>query len=256
MKSMFQMLFLFVIIVAQGCVTTTTNKAVVNTEAAYKTRIELGMKYLEQGMRDNARYQFSKALKLKKNSAEAYQGIAMVHQANGEIEPAGEAFVTALKYADEKNRSAIKVAYGNFLNETGKYAEACPYFEEAAADYEYGGRPEALYLAGKCAARTGNLLRQKAAFEHALNLNPNLPPVLMDLAEISFADGEYTKTKRLLDRLDTLTKPTARSLWLNIRIERIFGNRDKEASLVLALKNLFPYSKEYLEYKRLTENNK
>ncbi|HEY0894045.1 MAG TPA: type IV pilus biogenesis/stability protein PilW, partial [Cellvibrio sp.] len=40
------------------------------------------------------------------------------------------------------------------------------------------------------------------------------------------------------------------ALLLGIRLERVFGNKDKEASYLLVLKNRFPYSKEYLEYKQ------
>lgn len=235
-----------------GCVTT-TNRQPVDIDAAYGKRIELGTKYLEIGKRDNARYQFMRALKYKKDSAPAYQGIAMVHQANGEMEPAEDAFKKALKLADDSNRSAVYVAYGNYLMETGQVAEACPYFEGAANDYDYTHRAAALYAAGRCAAKIGNTARAKSAYEHALNLNPNHTPTLIELAEIYFAEGQYPKAKKLVDRLATMAKPTAQSLWLGIRIERIFGNRDKEASLAMALKNLHPYSKEYLEYKRLAE---
>lgn len=243
---------LFSLLVVQGCVTT-TNKPQINEESAHSTRIDLGMKYLQEGLRDNARYQFSKALKLKKNSAEAYQGIALVHQGNGELEPAKAAFQKALKYADNTNRSSIQVSYANYLIEVGKVEQACDLFETAAVDYDYKGRAEALYFAGKCAAKLGNSARHKSALEHALNLNPNFSAAVLDLAEIYFTSGEYAKSKQLLDRLETLAPPTARSLWLGIRIERIFGNRDKEASLALSLKNRFPYSKEYLEYKKLTD---
>lgn len=241
------------LMLTQGCVTTGDNRAQIDVESAHSKRIELGMNYLAEGMRDNARYQFSKALKLKKNSAQAYQGIAMVHQGNGEIEPAANAFKKALRYSDASNASSIRVAYGNYLVQLGRFSEACDLFEKSALDYDYKGRAEALYLAGKCAARLGNRLREKSALEHSLNLNPNAPAVILDLAEIYFNNGEYAKSKQLLDRLETLAEPSARNLWLAIRIERIFGNRDKEASLALLLKNRHPYSKEYLEYKQLQD---
>lgn len=234
----------------QACVTT-SNRPQVNVDSAHDKRIELGQNYLFEGMRDNARYQFSKALELKSNSAEAYQGIAMVHQGNGELEPAEEAFKKALRYSSNSNISSIRVSYGNFLILTGKVEDACELFEKSAVDYDYKGRAEALYFAGRCAAKLGNTLRERSALEHSLNLNPNAPAVVLDLAEIYFKAGEYPKAKALLDRMETLAEPTARSLWLSIRIERIFGNRDKEASLALLLKNNFPYSKEYLEYKQL-----
>lgn len=233
-----------------GCVST-TNRTAVNLEGAYDKRIELGMNYLSIDKRDNARRQFSKALELKKNGAEAYHGIALVHQANGEVGPAADAFQKALRLADDKSVSAINVSYGKFLLERGQAAKACPYFEKAADDFDFTRRAEALFLAGQCAAATGSAARAKQAYEHALNLNNSLSPVLIELAEVYFNEGEYAKSKRLLDQFLKLNKPTARSLWLGIRTERIFGNKDKEASYAMQLKNLHPYSKEYLEYKRL-----
>ena len=47
-----------------------------------------------------------------------------------------------------------------------------------------------------------------------------------------------------------LAQPTAKSLWLAVRIEDSFGNRDAAASQGLKLKNLFPYSSESLEYQK------
>jgi type IV pilus assembly protein PilF len=231
-----------------ACVTT-TNRTPPNMDAAHDKRIELGMKYLGVGKRDNARYQFSEALELKKNSASAYHGIAMVHHANGETKHAEENFKKALRYATEKQKSPIYVSYGRFLMQRGEAKDACDYFEKAATDFDFTNRAEALYFAGQCARLTGNNARVKPALEHALNLSPDFVEPMVELAEIYFQEGEYTKSRRLLSRYEKLSNPTATSLWLGIRIERVFGNKDKEASYALALKNMHPYSKEYLEYK-------
>lgn len=248
MKRMIGMMI--VLAAAGGCVTT-SNQRPVDVEAAYDKRIELGMKYLSVSKKDNARRQFSKALEMKKNGAEAHHGIALVHQANGEVQPAGEAFKKALRLSDEETQAPISVSFGKYLVDRNRVSDACPYFEKAAKDFDYGRRAEALFLAGQCAAMTGNQERAKPAYEHAVNLNQNYSPALIELAEIYFNEGEYTKSKRLLDRFVKLNTPTARSLWLGIRLERVFGNRDKEASYALSLKNMHPYSKEYLEYKNL-----
>lgn len=235
-----------------GCVKT-TNQRLVNPESAHDKRIELGMQYLGIDKRDNARRQFTKALEYRKNSAEAWHGIGMVHEANGETEPAGKAFQKALRFADKSNRTPIAVSYGKFLMNQQEPDKACPYFEEAGADFDYNRRFEALFFLGKCSAITGDVARVKSSYEHALNLNDRFTAPMVDLAEIYFNEGEYSRSKRMLDRFLTLSKPTAQSLWLSIRIERVFGNRDKEASNALALRNLFPYSKEYLEYKQLNQ---
>lgn len=254
MNTWYRSVFLFAILAGAlaGCVTT-TNRTPVNTDAAHDKRVELGMKYLEAGKRDNARWQFSKALEMKKNSPRAYHGIALLHQANGEMDHAEDAFKKALRYADPKQISPIRVSYGRYLMDTGEAKRACEYFEKAAEDFDYQARPEALYFAGQCAQKTGNTARVKPAYEHALNLNPKFVPPMVELAEIYFREGEYAKSKRLLSRFEKVAKPTSASLWLGVRIERIFGNKDKEASYALALKNLHPYSKEYLEYRKTLE---
>jgi type IV pilus assembly protein PilF len=166
------------------------------------------------------------------------------------MDHADEAFKKALRYAEVKQLSPIRVSYGRYLMETGDAKKACDYFEKAAEDFDYQSRAEALYFAGQCAQKTGDTSRVKPAYEHALNLNPQFVAPMVDLAEIYFREGEYAKSKRVLTRFEKVAKPTSASLWLGIRIERIFGNKDKEASYALALKNLHPYSKEYLEYRQ------
>ncbi len=244
--------FVWVLAGVSGCVTT-TNQRYVDIDAAYEKRIDLGMKYLEVDKRDNARRQFTQALNMKKNGADAHHGIALVHQANGEVEPAGRAFQRALKLSDKKSLAPISVSYGKYLVDRDRTKDACPYFEKAAADFDYDRRAEALFLAGQCASMTGNTARVKPAYEHALNLQENYSPALIELAEIYFQEAEYARSKRLLDRHMQINQPTSRSLWLGIRLERVFGNRDKESSYALSLKNLHPYSDEYLEYRRLVE---
>ncbi|MBC6905728.1 type IV pilus biogenesis/stability protein PilW [Saccharophagus sp. K07] len=255
MNNWYRNLLVAVLIGSLSACVTTSNKTQAKPDAAHDKRIELGMKYLEVGQRDNARWQFSKAMELKKNSAQAYHGVALVHQANGELDHAEKAFKSAFRYATPKELSPIAVSYGRYLMEVGEAKKACEHFEKAAGDFDYKARPEALYLAGQCAQKTGNTARVKPAYEHAINLDPQYVPPMVELAEIYFQEGEYAKSKRLLSHFEKLSKPTPASLWLGIRIERIFGNKDKEASYALALKNLHPYSKEYLEYRRFTEQN-
>ena len=79
------------------------------------------------------------------------------------------------------------------------------------------------------------------------------PRIYYLVANSSFEEKDYSAAKRYLDQYLAIAKSSPKSLWLGIRIERIFNNKDKEASYILALKNLYPYSKEYLEYKTLLD---
>lgn len=228
----------------------------IDEKKALAANVRLGMQYLQKRDRDNAIRSFSKALELDSRSAEANQGMALVHQLNGEHDLAEERFKKALRGRAEFSRAAIEYSYGLFLVENRRCEEAFGYFESASKDVTYTGRDHALVGLGLCAMRLGDVVRAKAAFEHALNLNQRLAAASIELAEIAFAERDYSTSKKYLDQFAATTRQTPRSLWLGIRLERIFGNKDKEASHAMALKNLYPYSKEYLDYKNLIEQQR
>jgi type IV pilus assembly protein PilF len=243
------------VMVLVGCVSTgATKQTKVDPAKAIDTRLELGMKYLESGNRDLALRSFLDVLNADKKNAPALRGLALVHQLNGESEAAEESFVKSIKYADSKQLSASRYTYGLFLSRKDRFADALVQFEAVAKDLAYPERANALYFAGRCSLEIGNKERAKAAFTHALNLRSTLAPPALELADLAFQEHDYAAAKRYLDRYSSLTQPSARSLWLGIRIERIFDNKDKVASQALALKNLFGYSKEYLQYKELLES--
>ena len=102
--------------------------------------------------------------------------------------------------------------------------------------------------------KVGNEARAKAAFEHACILDRRNADAFIELADINFQKQEYAEAKRNVDIYESIADPSARSLMLGIRLERIFGNKDKEASLALRLKSNFPYSKELLDYQQRNSN--
>ncbi len=234
-----------------ACVTTTTGGATVDEEQALETHLRAGMSYLQQDNRDAALRHFNHALELDDDSAEAWQGMAILHQLNGEPERAEKAFKKALRGDSSISESSTHLAYGRFLYEQERYEEAFPYFESAGRNFNYPSRATALLYVGRTSLKLDKPERAKAAFEQAINLDKRQADALIELAEIYFSERNYPKAKAYLDRFAELTRHTPRSLWLGIRIERVFGNKDKEASYALALRNMHPYSKEYLEYKRL-----
>lgn len=237
-----------------SCVTTRSDgKGNIDKAKALEAHITLGMTYLQKNNRDGALNAFSRANKLDPKSAEAYQGLALVHQLNGERKLAEENFKKALRGRADFSMSGVGVSYGKFLLEDGRYDEALHFFQEASEDITFPSRANALYLIGMSALRTGDKTRAAGAFEHALNLNDKHAAASIELAEMRFAEGEFASSKKYLDQFTANTKPTARSLLLGIKIERIFGNKDNEASNALALKNMYPYSKEYLEYKTMLD---
>lgn len=240
-------------ILLAGCVSQRSGSAQeVDSEKALDAHVKLAIGYIENRNRESARHHLRKAFELDKNSAKATAAQALLYQVEGEAELAEENFKRALR--QDPDFSQARNNYASFLYAQGRYEQAYEEFTRVSRDLDYDNRDLALLNLGRTALKMGNKERAKAAFEHAYNLNPRMPSLLLELAQISFDEKDYAQAKRYLDRYGNLARQSAQSLLLNIKIERIFGNKDKEASHAMALKNRFPYSKEYLEYKRNMSN--
>ncbi|MCE3252911.1 MAG: type pilus biosis/stability protein PilW [Cellvibrio sp.] len=220
----------------------------VDKAKSLELHVQLAQGYIEKGNRESARHHLRKAAEIDKNSPEAMEALARLYQLEGEPALAEETFKKAIKR--KKNFTLANNNYGVFLFGLKRYEEALVQFELAASDLDYNGRASALVNVGRTALLLGKNERAKAAFEHAAVLDKGIADPHIELADMSFQRQEYADAKKHLDRYQALGQQSARALLLGIRLERIFGNKDKEASYLLVLKNRFPYSKEYLEYKQ------
>lgn len=246
---------LFLIALLGGCVTTgLPERKEVNLDKALETHVQLGLRYLQSGdNRELARRHFNKALELGRKNPLAHHGLALLYQADGELKVAESHFKKALRYDD--NFPMARTNYGVFLYNQERYKEALEQFRHASTDLTYNRRFFALVNYGRTAGRLGMVEEAERAYTRALALNANLAVAQLELAELKFEAGDYTVAKQYLDKYSERNRQTPRSLWLGIRIEKVFGNRDKELSYALALKNLYPYSAETLKYQELSGND-
>lgn len=241
-------------VISVGCMTRTTtggSKPKVDKDKALELHIQLAEGYIQNNNRESARHHLRRAFDIDRNSVEATAVMARLYEMEGELELAEEHYLRALRR--DKGLTETRNDFGGFLFRASRYEEALEQFEIAAADLDYDLRAEVLVNVGRAAAKIGNTDRAESAFKHANTLNRKLPDALIELADLSFQKRDYAAAKAYLDQYLSASRPTARSLLLGIRIERLFGNKDKEASYVLALRNMFPYSREHLEYKQYFE---
>lgn len=238
----------FMAVLLSACVTSNTGKGLPTADKAKSivSHVQLGMGYLRSQRLDLARSHFDKALRLDPTASGALNGRALMYQLEGEVDLAEENFLAALKSEPESSQSLNN--YGIFLYRQKRFDEAYDAFERVSRDLQYSARAGAMLNLGRAAQKVNKIERAEAVFKLAVALEPRLTQAFVELAGIKFDQKEYAEAKHYLDRFSRSSKQTARSLWLGIRIETIFGNKDKIASHVLALKNMFPYSKEYLEY--------
>jgi type IV pilus assembly protein PilF len=105
--------------------------------------------------------------------------------------------------------------------------------------------PERSYVnAGVCARRSGDMAGATEFFLLALKVRPNQAQALYQMADLSYARGDFGEAKGYLSRLTQVAPPTAEMLWLGVRVERRLGDRNSEASYALQLRNRFPNSRE------------
>jgi type IV pilus assembly protein PilF len=223
-------------------------KRQVDKSKSLDLHVQLAQGYIDRGNRESARHHLRKASEINKSSPEVMETLARLYQLEGESNLAEETFKKAIKA--KKNFTLARNNFGVFLFSARRYEEALEQFELAAEDLDYDGRAAALVNVGRTALLLGKNDRARAAFEHASVLDRNSSDAHIELADIYFLAKEYAKAKEHLDRFQSMGQQSPRALLLGIRLERIFGNKDKEASYLLVLKNRFPYSKEYLEYKQ------
>jgi len=238
-----------------GCVTTRTGSLNDKAEpdAALRDHIQLGLGYIGEGDRKSARFHLEKAMELDPRSPEVYNGLAMLYY-RLELEPemAETYFRKALSLDGGSSRTRNN--YGVFLFENQRFDEAYDQFLRASRDVAYEMRPQVFVSLGKTAERLNRIAVAEEAYQKALALNPRMAPSCLSLATIYFEQKKYPEARTMLARYDSMARPSAGSLWLAIRLEDIFGNVDARDSKGLALKKMFPYSQENLDYQEWLRN--
>ena len=208
--------------------------------AAAKANVELGIQYMRAGMKAVALEKLKKALQQDPRLPEAHNAIAVLYENLGEIELAEEHFRKAL--ALDPDDSQARNNFGNFLCRHGNWEEAEKQFVLASQDplHEHPEMP--LANAGICAKLHGDLDKAEKYLRQAVRTNPLYPTALLQMAKLMLEKKEYMRARAYLQRFQSVSKPTAESLWIGIQTERALGDRNAEASYALMLRNRFPDS--------------
>ena len=236
------------LMILSGCITTMEKDvAKVEPEKALATHIQLGLGYIGESNLDSARFHLTKAAEIAPNDPGMLNGRGLLYQMEGEPKLAEDSFKKALR--EDSKFTPARLNYATFLLGKQRFQEAYDNYEKASEDLGYDRRAVALYGVGLAGLKLNKQDRALAAFKQSVMLDRSFAPAHLELADYYFTVKDYAESKKSLERFERLSRPSPRSLWLGIRIEQIFGNKDKEASQALSLKSMFPYSPEYLEYK-------
>ncbi len=206
------------------------------------SNISLGVEYMRKAEYEKALEKLAAARAAEPRNAMVYSVMGIVRQRMGEFAEAEKLFKQSVKL--NRADSDVLSNYGQFLCAQGRIDDAEGYFLEAAQNPLYR-TPEVPYAnAGTCAYKNGRTEQAIEYFQKALQSQPALPSVLLQMAEISFDRGEYLPARDYLTGYLHVATHNEKSLWLGIRIEKELDNKDTVSSYALLLRNRFSGSVE------------
>jgi type IV pilus assembly protein PilF len=189
---------------------------------AAKTRISLGLTYLQNGNYSQAKFNLDKALQFAPRLADAHYSMAYYYQLVGENELAEESYQTAMDF--EPNNADIANTYGAFLCRQGKYDKAKKYFLKAVNSDNYVSTAETYENLALCSQSQGHLEDAMAYLQSAINHQPTRGKSLFFLTQLQVENKEWENAKQTLKRYEKVSRVSAESLWMYIKIEEGLEN--------------------------------
>ena len=203
---------------------------------------ELAANYFEIGNVAVALEEVKEALRADQNFGPAHNVAGLLYAQLKEDRLAEESFQRALSINPADPDAHHN--YGMFLCQRKQEREAIRHFMMAVRNPLYPTPDRSYINAGVCARRSGDAAGATEFFLLALKIRPTQPQALYQMADLSYARGDYGEAKSYLNRLTQSAASTAETLWLGVRVERRLGDRNSEASYALQLRNKFPNSSE------------
>jgi type IV pilus assembly protein PilF len=193
-----------------------TEDEVKKTSAA-KINDQLGIVYLERHDMQRAKQKFLLALDQAPNIPEPWYSMAYYLESTGNREQAKKYYLKAVEIAPE--RGDVLNNYGTFLCRSGDYRGAVNHFLKAAQDTKYLDVSAAYENAGLCSLKIPNHVEAVKYFEKALAEDPNRPVSLLELAELNYTQGNYSKSRKQLDQFLKQSQPSMQSYLLEQKLD-------------------------------------
>lgn len=225
-----------------GCATSSGDAQKISSQReSARIHTELGAGYYAQNQLAIALEEFTIATKTDPAYAMGHNGLGLVYGVLREDEKAETSFRKALQLDPRSAESHNN--YGSFLCSRNRIDESVPHFLEAVKNPLYA-TPEIAYMnAGLCSLRKKDMANAETYFKNAVQLQPLLFSASYQLALINFERGQYLVAREYLQSA-MAGEPTAEMLWLGVRIERLLGDRNAEASHALLLRKKYPDSEQ------------
>jgi len=212
-------------------------------EKASAVNVQLGIGYLQQNNLDLASEKLTKALRQDPESAPANNAYAILQERLKQYDLAEYHYEKATGL-DKKNAQAAN-NYGTFLCRHGRELESEKYFLRALDNPLYSTPEYAYTNAAICLIKVNQVKPAREYLNKALTEKSDFAPALITMARLSFEEEDFENAKTYLDRYHLVARPSASSLWLDIRTSQLLDIDANVDELGQRLATDFPDSVEY-----------
>ncbi|MCY7294590.1 type IV pilus biogenesis/stability protein PilW [Alteromonas sp. a30] len=230
-----------------ACASRSPQESIDRQEAA-KTRISLGLTYLQNGSYAQAKANLDKALKFAPELTDVHFALAYYYQTIDEIVLAEKSYQKALSINSED--ADLLNSYGAFLCLQGHYQLAEDYLHKAIQTQQYSHAAasyENLAICQQAQADTAQAIRY---LETAISHDPTRIKTAYLLLELNVSQKRWEEAQKALTRYERLAPVTAQTLDYAVKIQKALGNMDIADGYAKTLLKLYPehdIAKKYLK---------
>jgi type IV pilus assembly protein PilF len=208
-----------------------------------KLYVELAKEYHRLGQTEVALRRAQQAVKTDDRYAPAHVWLAFLLEQLQQTDEAAKHYERAVKLAP--NNPDVLNAYGSFLCNQRRYAEADAQFVKAAANPVYATPWIALSNAGNCALEAGDSIKAENHYRASMQASSTYGYPLAKLGELAMKRGDAKAAKDYIDRYfksEIVRTPAASRIALQVgtEAERALGNRKRAAFYQDVLNKNFP----------------
>ena len=207
---------------------------------AAELNLKLGVGYMRSGHFEVALEKLNKAVEYDPRFAEAYNALGVLYEETGDVPAAEQNYSKAVDL--DSGYALAKMNYARLLCNNGKAAEGEKLY---LALLDEPKQQVASYTgAGVCARIQQSTSQAEQYFRKALELNPNAAEALLEMADLSHAQGEFLQARAFLQRYYSQVGYSPKSLWLGVSVEESLGDERLSREYARLLQSRFADSEE------------
>ena len=232
-----------------GCVSESTivdndrvGKPRTDMKEAARTRMSLGLNYLQRGDTSQAKYNLEKAKQLAPDMSDVDNALAYYFQQVGEFEQAEEAYRASLK--KDSNNADTYNNFGSFLCQINKFTEAEELLQAAIKRPGYIRVADSYENLAFCALAQKDYGRYQQFLRQSLQHNSNRTTSLYNMAVIEYAMGNLSEAKKWQSRLHQLGQVSPEATLIRYLVAYQSGDVLEQQTAEKFLLSVYPGSNE------------